>query len=241
MENTKNLVECLESILFVSGEPIRLADISSKLETTDRQLKNAIAKLEEKYSGESGIILKTFGDKVCFSTNPHYTNDVSLVLNPIRERALSKSTIETLAIIAYKQPITRLEIEEVRGVSCDYAVSILMEHNLIEIVGKKDAVGRPALFGTTDEFLKHFNLKSLEDLPDRTTLLDRIKTIRETERDSSLYRQFDVSTEEIIPDAIKEQHEREKQELKDRIEAEKRSLGITDEDIANRTESDDFV
>lgn len=241
MENTKNLEMCLESILFVSGEPIRLVDISSKLEITDKQLRNAIKKLEEKYSGDCGILIKTFGDKVCFSTNPKYTSDVSLVLNPIRERALSKSTIETLAIIAYKQPITRLEIEEVRGVSCDYAVSVLMEHNLIEIVGKKDAVGKPTLFGTTDEFLKHFNLKSLDDLPDKNALLERIKTIRETERDNSLYRQFDVSSEEIIPDAIKEQHEKEKQELKERIESEKKMLGITDEDISKRAESDDFV
>ena len=71
------------------------------------------------------------------------------MLNPIRERALTKATLETLAIIAYKQPITRLEIEEVRGVNSDYTVQTLLDHNLIEVVGRKDAVGKPLLFGTT--------------------------------------------------------------------------------------------
>ena len=78
---------------------------------------------------------------------------------------MTKSTLETIAIVAYKQPVTRLEIEEIRGVNSDYAINILLEHKLIEVVGHKDAVGRPSLFGTTDEFLRQFGLKELNELP----------------------------------------------------------------------------
>lgn len=226
MENERKLEQVIEAILFASGEPISVLDLTTKLEVSSTKIKNTIEKIKERFSGDSGIVLKTFGDKYQLASNPKYTEDVSLVLNPIRERALSKSTIETLAIIAYKQPVTRLEIEEVRGVSSDYAVGVLMEHKLIEIVGKKDVVGRPVMFGTTDEFLKRFNLQSIEDLPDKNDLLDRIKTIRSADRDQSLYRQFDISSDEIIPDQVKEKYEQDKKELAEIIENEKKSLGI---------------
>ena len=208
MENKEKLAQVIEGILFVSGEAVSISDIISKLEITESELNEAVETLEFKYNEPSGIILKQFNRKLQFATNPNYIENISLVLNPIRERALSKATIETLAIICYKQPITRLEIEEIRGVSCDYAVSVLMEHKLIEIVGKKDVVGKPVLFGTTDEFLKRFNLSSLDDLPDKESLLSRIKTIREGERDQSLYRQFDISDEEIVPEKIREKQEK---------------------------------
>ena len=227
MENENMLEQVIEAILFASGEPVSVLDLTTKLEVSSQKIKTSIEKIKERFSGDSGIVLKTFGDKYQLASNSKYTEDVSLVLNPIRERALSKSTIETLAIIAYKQPVTRLEIEEVRGVSSDYAVGVLMDHKLIEIVGKKDVVGRPVMFGTTDEFLKRFNLQSIEDLPDKNDLLDRIKTIRSADRDQSLYRQFDISSEEIVPDQVKEKYEQDKKELAEIIENEKKSLGIT--------------
>lgn len=121
------------------------------------------------------------------------------MLNPIRERNLSKATLETVAIIAYKQPITRLEIEEIRGVGCDYAISILLEHNLIEVVGRKDAVGRPVLFGTTDEFLKRFNISSIGELPDYNALLEKVKIVRAGT--DSLYNEYDVPTDKIVREA----------------------------------------
>ena len=112
-----------------------------------------------------------------------------------------------MAIIAYKQPITKLEIEEIRNSkSADYAIQMLLDHKLIEVVGRKDAVGKPFLFGTTDEFLKRFNLSSLQDLPSYEDLLERIKLIRqETEvqhSTDSLYRDHTISQEEIIPEFL---------------------------------------
>lgn len=240
MTNLDNLAQVIEGILFVSGEAVSETDIITKLEIKKEELEEAVETLQFKYSTPSGIVLKRFNSNLQLSTNKDYVEDISLVLNPIRERALSKSTIETLSIIAYKQPITRLEIEEIRGVSCDYAVNILMEHHLIEIVGKKDVVGKPVLFGTTDDFLKRFNLNSIDDLPDKESLLDRIKTIRGADRDQSLYRQFDISDEEIVPEKVREQREAEKQKIAEFIESEKASVGM---EITPKAEDDgtDFV
>ena len=122
-------------------------------------------------------------------------DDVAEVLNPIREKELTKAMLETLSIIAYKQPITRLEIEEIRGVDCTYAVQTLSKMNMIEVVGKKDAVGKPLLFGTTDEFLKRFSLSDLSDLPSFESLTDRIQTIATPGGDSQL---FDMKSNENI-------------------------------------------
>ena len=241
MINTENIAQVLEAILFVSGEAVNETDIIYKLEIKKEELQEAIETLTFKYSSPSGIILKRFNNHLQLATCPDYVEDISVVLNPIRERALSKSTIETLAIIAYKQPITRLEIEEIRGVSCDYAVNILMEHHLIEIVGKKDVVGRPVMFGTTDDFLKRFNLQSIDELPDKESLLDRIKTIRGADRDQSLYRQFDISEEEIVPEKIQEQREAEKQKIAEFIENEKASVGITQSASDAEPDNSDFV
>ena len=119
-----------------------------------------------------------------------------MVLNPIKEKQLTKAALETVAVIAYKQPITRLEIEEVRGVNCDYALQLLSNFKMIEVVGRKDAVGKPLLFGTTDEFLKRFQISDISELPDYNELLDRIKLIHEDNKDDSLYNNFKIPTDE---------------------------------------------
>lgn len=188
----ENLEGKIESILFVAGEAVDISDICSKIDTEKEDVLNVAKKIQEKYGKDSGLQLQIFNNKLQLSSNPKYAEEVSLVLNPIRQRNLSKATLETAAIIAYKQPITRLEIEEIRKVSSDYAINVLMEHGLIEIVGKKDTVGRPSLFGTTDEFLKRFNISSIDELPDYESLLEQIKVIRSS-GDDRLYNHFEVS------------------------------------------------
>ena len=190
MDNLENL---LESILFVNGDAIEISDITSKIDVTKAEIKAAVNKLKKKYNEDSGIVLLEFNNKLQFASNSKFANEVSVVLNPIRQRNLSKATLETASIIAYKQPVTRLEIEEIRGVSSDYAINILLEHNLIEIVGRKDTVGKPALFGTTDEFLKRFNISSIDELPDYNELLEKVKVIRNN--DDRLYNHFEVKAE----------------------------------------------
>lgn len=192
-----NLEEKIESILFVAGEAVDISDICSKIDANKSEVLAVAKKLQNKYGEDGGIQLQIFNNKLQLSSNPKYSEVVSLVLNPIRQRNLSKATLETAAIIAYKQPITRLEIEEIRKVSSDYALNVLLEHGLVEVVGKKDTVGHPTLFGTTDEFLKRFNISSIDELPDYNELLEQIKTIRSSS-DDRLYNHFEISeTEEM--------------------------------------------
>lgn len=188
MDKLENI---LESILFVSGEAVAISDITSKIDATKSEIKAAVKKLKNKYNENSGIQLLEFNDKLQFSSNSQYVDSVAAVLNPIRERKLSKSTLETASIVAYKQPVTRLEIEQIRGVNSDYAINILLEHNLITIVGRKDTVGKPVLFGTTDDFLKRFNISSLDELPDYETLMEKVRAVKSI--DDRLYNHFEIN------------------------------------------------
>ena len=195
MKNSEKLTNIIESILFVSGTQVAISDIAEKLELSEKQISEAVKSLKEKYSGDSGIQLLQFNKKLQFSSNPAYAEDVSSVLNPIKEKELSKSMLEVAAIIAYKQPVTRIDLEEIRGNS-EYAVQKLLELGVIEPVGRKDAVGRPVMFGTTDKFLKRFQISSLDELPDYEELINRIQLIHgPADTESYLYKK-DVYTEE---------------------------------------------
>ena len=195
MKNLEKLTNIIESILFVSGTQVSVADIAEKLEVTDKQILKAVEVLKEKYSGDSGIQLLSFNKKLQFCSNPKYAEEVSSVLNPIKERELSKSMLEVAAIIAYKQPVTRIDLEEIRGNS-EYAVQKLLELGVIEPVGRKDAVGKPVLFGTTDKFLKRFQISSLDELPDYEELINKISLIRGSVNDDGYLYRKDVYKEE---------------------------------------------
>ena len=171
------LSKIIESILFVSGKPVEESFIREKLEITGKQYSEALDELMKQYSGESGIHLLRFNKKVQFASNPDYVKQVEAVLNPIKERELTNAMLETLASVAYKQPITRIEIEEIRAVDCTYAVQNLMRLGMIEVVGRKDTIGKPLLFGTTDDFLKRFSISEVTDLPDYDVFLEKLKEI----------------------------------------------------------------
>ena len=191
MKNSEKLTNIIESILFVSGTQVAVADITEKLGITERELMNAVAELQKKYSDDSGIQLLKFNKKLQFCSNPVYAEEVSSVLNPIKERELSKSMLEVAAIIAYKQPVTRIDLEEIRGNS-EYAIQKLLELGVIEPVGRKDAVGRPVMFGTTDKFLKRFQISSLDELPDYEELINRIQLIHGNDDDNDYLYKKDV-------------------------------------------------
>ena len=195
MKNLEKLTNIIESILFVSGTQVAISDISEKLEVTDKDVLSAAKKLQEKYSGDSGIHLLIFNKKLQFCSNPANADEVSSVLNPIKERELSKSMLEVAAIIAYKQPVTRIDLEEIRGNS-EYAVQKLLELGVIEPVGRKDAVGKPVLFGTTDKFLKRFQISSLDELPDYDELINKIQLIRGDKQEEDYLYHKDVYVEE---------------------------------------------
>ena len=210
VENKKQLKEIVLSILFVAGDGLEKDFILQKLEISPKELDEAVNELCEEYSGDKGVHIIKFKNKVQLCSNPAFADYISEVLNPVREKSLTRAALETLAIIAYKQPITKLEIEDIRRVNSDYAVQILMDQNMIEVVGRKDAVGKPLVFGTTENFLKRFNLQDLADLPDYEQLLERIRVINEEEvkeaQSDSLYNEFELKTEEL-PDFLKDEDE----------------------------------
>ena len=164
----ENLIQTVEAIIFSAGTEIKRKEILDKLEgVTRKQLNDAIRALAQRYKGDRGILLVEFNDYVQFTSNPAYGEVVSDVLRPIRQKALSDTLLQVLAIIAYKQPITRGEIEEIRGnTSADYALTTLTRAGLIRVSGHRNTPGRPWLYVTTNEFLRRFQLRSLNDLPE---------------------------------------------------------------------------
>ncbi len=176
MENIDNVVE---AIIFASGTPIAKADICQKVpELTTQKLNSIVKTLSKRYSEDCGIVLAEFNGKLQFMSNPKYGDAVADVLTPLKEKELTKTLLEVLSTIAYKQPITRLEIDDMRGgTNSEYALSGLLKAGLVEAVGRKDTVGRPLLYGTTDEFLKKFQLSDVSDLPDYSEVLEKLMLI----------------------------------------------------------------
>ena len=209
IDTLMNLKEVVLSVLFVAGDGVDKDFIAEKLDVSRKELDKAVASLKEEFAEDKGIHIIEYKNKVQLASNPAYANFIGDVLNPIREKSLTRAALETLAIIAYKQPITKLEIEDIRRVNSDYAVQILIDQNMIEVVGRKDAVGKPLMFGTSENFLKRFNIQNLSDLPDYEQLLERIKTIREEEDSSlnqgdTLFRNVDdLEFNEELPDFLK--------------------------------------
>ena len=161
-----NLKGRIEAILFVAGEAVPVKELARALQTGEKEVREAIDSLKDEYDYEQrGFLLKRFGDHVQLATRPLYSGDVVRLLQPVQQQSLSQAAMETLAVVAYKQPVTRAEVEQIRGVKCDYSLQSLMLKGLIREAGRKDTIGRPILFCTTDEFLSHFGLEDLNGLP----------------------------------------------------------------------------
>ncbi len=156
----------IEAILFVAGEAVGIRDLAKALRVEEKELKETLKKIGSEYDYEQrGFMLKRFGDKVQLATRPLYSEDVLRLLQPVQQQSLSQAAMETLAVVAYKQPVTRAEVEQIRGVKCDYSLQSLMMKGLIQEAGRKDTIGRPILYATTDMFLSHFGIQGLDDLP----------------------------------------------------------------------------
>ena len=164
-----NFEEALEAILYAAGHPVTYEKLASIFHLSPSETKNRILKYAQLYNEEAsiprGIIMLTFDDSCQLCTKKDYIDQIREALGIRRNGNLSASTIETLAIIAYNQPVTRAYIDTVRGVDSSYSVSNLLERGLIEAKGRLDAPGRPMLYGTSTNFLRCFGLTSLGDLP----------------------------------------------------------------------------
>ncbi len=160
MEEGGNLAGRIEAILFVAGEAVRVEDLSKALDVPIREVEDALIQLRDEYDfNQRGFSLKRYGHQVQLATRALYSQDVVRLLQPVQKQSLSQAAMETLAVVAYRQPVTRAEVEQIRGVKCDYSLQSLMNKELIAEVGRKEALGRPILYGTTDNFsgaFRHF-------------------------------------------------------------------------------------
>lgn len=156
----------IEAVLFAMGDSVELSSLSHVLEMPEEEIREVIVRMNAKYKkADRGIYIAELENAVQLCTKPELYEYLIKVAKAPRKYVLTDTLLETLSIIAYKQPVTRLEVEKIRGVSCDHAVNRLLEFNLVQELGRLDAPGRPLLFGTTEEFLRTFGVKSLGDLP----------------------------------------------------------------------------
>ena len=157
----------VEAILFTMGDSVEIARLAEVTGFDKKEMKELLGEMKETYQAQDrGIELIELEDAVQLCTkNEMYEYLIKIAKTP-KKYTLSDTMLETLSIIAYKQPVTKLDIERIRGVSCDFAVNRLVEYDLVQEVGRLDAPGRPMLFGTTEQFLRSFGVKSLSDLPE---------------------------------------------------------------------------
>jgi segregation and condensation protein B len=171
------LANAVESVLFVAEKPVSRAELARVVGATPKQVETALAELAASYQG-TGLRLAHDGDDWQLVTAPEHAAHVAAYLGADRLR-VSPASLETLAIIAYRQPVTRADVESIRGVNCDQTIYTLMQRRLIEERGRREAPGRPILYGTTWEFLECFGLSSLDDLPRALTPEGAIPAIGE--------------------------------------------------------------
>lgn len=167
-----NLKALTEAILFAIGDAVSVDEIciaagDENKKASAQDIKDILKELANDYENENrGIRLIELNGKYQLCTKKDYYNALIRIVNMPEKHTLTDVLLETLSIVAYKQPVTRAEIEKIRGVSCSHAINRLIEYNLVDEVGRLDAPGHPILFGTTDEFLRSFGISSMDELPD---------------------------------------------------------------------------
>lgn len=180
----------IESLLFTSGDPLKLKDIASILECSMDFAEDLMEKLKLQYEISSrGIKIVSINDEYQLVTKAENSQYIQKLLKVNTRQSLSQAALETLAIIAYKQPITRLNIDEIRGVKSDRAVTTLLDRGFIKEAGRLEVAGRPVLFSTTDKFLLHFGLENLSQMPSLNELFDMessITIIENVEEDNNI-------------------------------------------------------
>lgn len=157
----------IEAILFTMGEAVEIKRLAEVLDEDEKTTEEILKDMQERYERDDrGITLTRLEDSVQLCTKAQMYEYLIKIAKTPKKMTLTDTVLETLSIIAYKQPVTRVEIERIRGVSCDHAINRLLEYDLICELGRLDAPGRPLLFGTTEQFLRCFGVASIEDLPE---------------------------------------------------------------------------
>lgn len=157
----------LEAVLFTMGDSVEIERLAELIEEDENATREILAEMKETLdNSERGITITELDGAYQMCTKPEMYEFLIELTKTTRREALTEAALETLSIIAYKQPVTRMDIEKIRGVSCDYALNRLLEFDLIKELGRLDAPGKPILFGTTEQFLRSFGVKSLDELPE---------------------------------------------------------------------------
>lgn len=166
MASKKTIKSAIESMMFVWGKPLHIKEIAEIFNVNKKEIYDYCKELQDEYEQEGrGIVIREVNKSFQFVTRKENLDYIERLCTPVKHRKLSQSALEVLAIVAYKQPVTKGEIEAVRGIRCDRVIEGLSRKNLVAEVGRSDAVGRPILYGTTDEFLKQFGFETLKELP----------------------------------------------------------------------------
>ena len=203
----KSYLTIIEALIFASDEPINQHLILNAIKEIDGddinltfdEIDRFVDDLNNKYSSlDASFRIVKVANGYLFATNPEYGKYVGYLSTEKSKRRLSQAALETLAIIAYKQPLTKPELESIRGVNCDYMISTLLEKNLITITGRSETVGRPLYYSTTNEFLKYFGLNQITDLP-------KPREIEEIMKDEDFLEQ----KQKIMMNALEENLEKE--------------------------------
>ena len=188
MEN-QNIISGIEGILFAMGDAVTVAELSKALDLPAEECKAMVESLAQQYKEENrGIQIIKINDGYQMCTSKEVDEYLIKLAKQPKKYVLTEVLLETLSIVAYKQPVTKAEIEKIRGVSSDHAVNRLVEFGLVQELGRLDAPGRPMLFGTTDDFLRAFGISSVEELPVlNATQLEEFKMEAEEEAEESLF------------------------------------------------------
>lgn len=198
----KHLEAVVEAVLFTMGKSVELRQLAIATGQSEEETKQAVERLKTRYDKEErGMeIIELEGSYQMCTRTGFYENLIRVAASP-KKQVLSEVVLETLSIIAYKQPVTKMEIEKIRGVKSDHAVNRLVEYNLVQEVGRLDAPGHPALFATTEEFLRRFGIGSTENLPDMDPV--REEEIR-VEVEEEMKVRFDEAGQEDTQEDIQE-------------------------------------
>ncbi len=184
MASKKTIKSAIESMMFVWGEPLDIKEVADIFNVDKKEIYGYFKELQEEYEQEGrGIVIREVNKSFQFVTRKENLDYIERLCTPVKHKRLSQSALEVLAIVAYKQPVTKGEIEAVRGIKCDRVIEGLAKKNLVAEVGRSDAVGRPILYGTTDEFLKQFGFETLKELP---TIEDIEGVLAEDENEATM-------------------------------------------------------
>ena len=184
MASKKAIKSALESMMFVWGEPLDCKSAADVFNMDKKEIYPLFKELQEEYEQEGrGIVIREINKAFQFVTREENADYIERLCTPVKAKKLSQSALEVLAIIAYKQPVTKGEIEAIRGIKCDRVVDGLQKTELVEEKGRSNAIGRPILYGTTDTFLKNFGFSSLKDLPEIDDIEGAISTDADAEEE----------------------------------------------------------